>query len=56
MDTVVKTGKCRFCDQVVYLIAFGLHYKWVTNALDSSSWHCGSDPNFPLKAHENATA
>jgi len=52
MKTIIKTDKCAACEQAIVLVAYGKHYKWVTDPSATRSWFCNTDPNLPLKTHE----
>jgi hypothetical protein len=51
MTIEVAHNVCAECGQPITLISSGLHYKWVTDPTRAETWHCGSDPLFPVKAH-----
>jgi hypothetical protein len=47
--------KCKNCDKEIHLALIGpgsTSYRWFTNPKAKSTWHCGSDPKYPLLAHE----
>jgi hypothetical protein len=48
--------KCKDCGAKIYLARVGLHYKWLTNPRKRDSWHCGNDPDFPVRSHAPETA
>lgn len=55
-DNIVKTDACHRCGATIYLIkvsAATQTYKWVTDPskLNTPTWHCGHDPEFPLRSH-----
>jgi hypothetical protein len=47
----VLTETCARCGATIYLVGSGNHFKWVTNPGKADTWHCGNDPDFPVRTH-----
>jgi len=60
-EEVVETAKrvfedtfwCMNCGRRIYLVPTpsGKSAKWVTNPDRADTWHCGNDPEFPVRSH-----
>jgi len=44
-------SRCTDCSVPIFLVKTGQHYKWLTDATDPRSWHCGHDPRWPVRVH-----
>jgi hypothetical protein len=51
-EKALPTSTCQRCGAHIVFVLTGKETgKWVTNPNHVETWHCGSDPDFPVLSH-----